>query len=159
MRAPLTARPCVAYPARIAFTNAHLHSQSSRRVAVRAESDNPFAKIGTQLVKAGSQLTERLTGTAKVSRRGSSNDKVVFIAGATGRLGSRIVMQALQAGFRVRAGCRDVEKGKQILSEAPEYDQLSNSDRSRLTVVEFSLFDEDTFAPAIGNAGALPSHA
>jgi NAD(P)H-binding len=153
MRAPSASRAGLTHPARFAFQNAK--SQGLRRFSVvgRAESSNPFQKIGTQLQKAGSQLTERLSGTAKVARRGAVNDDVVFIAGATGRLGSRIVKQALLAGYRVRAGVRTAEKGEQLVEQIDEVDGLSPNERRLITCVEFDLLDKDSIASAIGNAG------
>ena len=152
MPAPVASRAGVAYPARCAFQR--VGAERTRRVSVVARADNPFAKIGTQLQKAGSQLTERLTGTAQVARRGKANDSVVFVAGATGRLGARIVKQALLAGFRVRAGVRSEEKAQQLLSDDGLLAGLKPGERRRLDFVEFDLFDEESIVPAIGNAGA-----
>jgi len=45
----------------------------------------------------------------------SSDMKTVFVAGATGQTGSRIVKELLTEGYRVRAGVRNVEKAKQSL--------------------------------------------
>lgn len=155
MRAPAASRSGIAHPARFAFQNAR--AQGHRRVGVlsRAEgSNNPFARIGTQIQKAGSQLTERLTGTGKVGRRGAANDDVVFVAGATGRLGSRIVKQALEAGYRVRAGVRTEEKGQELLERIEEVDGLAGNEKRRLSFVNFDVLDESTIPDAIGNAGA-----
>ncbi|CAM6083474.1 unnamed protein product [Calypogeia fissa] len=41
--------------------------------------------------------------------------KTVFVAGSTGNTGKRIVRELLERGFRVRAGCRDIAKAKQLL--------------------------------------------
>lgn len=42
--------------------------------------------------------------------------KKIFVAGATGSTGKRIVEQLLAKGFQVKAGVRDVEKAKTMLS-------------------------------------------
>lgn len=43
---------------------------------------------------------------------GTSGKKKVFVAGATGNTGKRIVEQLLAKGFSVKAGVRDVDKAK-----------------------------------------------
>ncbi|XP_073313356.1 uncharacterized protein At2g34460, chloroplastic-like isoform X1 [Primulina huaijiensis] len=48
-------------------------------------------------------------------RTGSSQKKKIFVAGATGSTGKRIVEQLLAKGFSVKAGVRDVEKAKSTL--------------------------------------------
>lgn len=45
--------------------------------------------------------------------------KKVFVAGATGKTGKRIVEQLLSRGFAVKAGVRDVEKAKASFKEDP----------------------------------------
>lgn len=52
--------------------------------------------------------TIRLGGTKVVGRGGPSRGDTIFVAGATGRLGSRVVFELLRMGFRVRAGVREV---------------------------------------------------
>lgn len=42
------------------------------------------------------------------------NEKKIFVAGATGSTGKRIVEQLLATGFAVKAGVRDLEKAKSI---------------------------------------------
>ena len=43
--------------------------------------------------------------------------KIIFVAGATGSTGKRIVEQLLARGFVVKAGVRDVDKAKTTLSK------------------------------------------
>ncbi|CAH2059422.1 unnamed protein product [Thlaspi arvense] len=45
--------------------------------------------------------------------------KKVFVAGATGKTGKRIVEQLLSRGFAVKAGVRDVEKAKTSFKDDP----------------------------------------
>lgn len=124
-------------------------------MSVRAQaSENPFVKIGSQLVKAGSQLTETLTGTTRVAKKNAVDDNTVFVAGATGRLGARIVKECVRAGFTVRAGVRNLEKGNELIETAKQYNVLTPVELKRISTVEYDLLDRDTIAPAIGNAGA-----
>ena len=51
----------------------------------------------------------------------ASSNKTVFVAGATGQTGKRIVNELLQQGHKVRAGVRDVAKAQEIL---PNNDNL-----------------------------------
>lgn len=45
---------------------------------------------------------------------GNSN-KIVFVAGATGQTGKRVVKELLMQGYEVRAGVRDIAKAKDAL--------------------------------------------
>lgn len=45
-----------------------------------------------------------------------SEKKRIFVAGATGSTGKRIVEQLLAKGFAVKAGVLDIDKAKSILS-------------------------------------------
>lgn len=51
----------------------------------------------------GSEITEEVEVTVK---------KTIFVAGATGNSGKRIVEQLLAKGFAVKAGVRDLDKAK-----------------------------------------------
>lgn len=125
------------------------------RLQVRAKaSENPFAKIGSQLVKAGSQLTETLTGTTRVAKKNAVDANTVFVAGATGRVGARIVKECVRAGFNVRAGVRNLDKGNELIETAKQYNVLTPVELKRINLVQYDLLDRDTLAPAIGNAGA-----
>jgi NADP-dependent 3-hydroxy acid dehydrogenase YdfG len=116
-------------------------------------------KIGSQLVKAGSQFTATLTGTTRIAKQNVVKDNVVFVAGATGRLGARIVRECLLAGYTVRAGVRSLEKGQDLIETAKELGVLSPEQLKRLSLQQYDLFDRDTIAPAIGNAGTNRPHA
>ncbi|KAF8108895.1 hypothetical protein N665_0104s0206 [Sinapis alba] len=56
---------------------------------------------------------EAITGEANASK------KKVFVAGATGQTGKRIVEQLLSRGFAVKAGVRDVDKAKTSFRQDP----------------------------------------
>jgi NAD(P)-dependent dehydrogenase (short-subunit alcohol dehydrogenase family) len=58
----------------------------------------------------------------------------VFVAGATGRLGARIVRELLGQGFRVRAGVRNADKAETYLAIAASYGLLSKEELGRLQV-------------------------
>jgi uncharacterized protein YbjT (DUF2867 family) len=52
---------------------------------------------------------------------GNSN-RIVFVAGATGQTGKRIVKELLMQGYEVRAGVRDIAKAKEILPKNKDLD-------------------------------------
>lgn len=60
----------------------------------------------------GSEITEEVTETAEANVNGK---KKIFVAGATGSTGKRIVEQLLAKGFSVKAGVRDLDKAKTAL--------------------------------------------
>jgi len=59
--------------------------------------------------------------------------KKVFVAGATGSTGKRIVEQLLAKGFAVKAGVRDLDKAKTALSANPSLQFVSFSFLSNYT--------------------------
>ena len=79
----------------------------------------------------------------------------MFVAGATGRLGARVVRELLGQGFRVRAGVRNLDKADTFLAIAASYGLLSAEELGRLQVVECDLERPDTIAPAIGSAAKV----
>ncbi|KAL5187824.1 hypothetical protein HKD37_05G013431 [Glycine soja] len=84
----------------------------------------------------GSEISEQVVGEDLGAK------KKVFVAGATGSTGKRIVEQLLAKGFAVKAGVRDIDKAKTILSSANPSLQIVKAD-----VTEGS----DKLAEAIGD--------
>lgn len=82
----------------------------------------------------------------------------VFVAGATGRLGARIVRQLLleSSQLRVRAGVRDLAQAEEFLRTATAYGLLPADAARRVTLVSVDLTRPDTIGPAIGNASKVP---
>ncbi len=81
----------------------------------------------------------------------------MFVAGATGRLGARIVRQLLLESpqLRVRAGVRDTEKAAEYIRTAVSYGLLPTDAARRVALVPLDLTDPDTIVPAIGNAAKV----
>ena len=80
----------------------------------------------------------------------------VFVAGATGRLGCRVVLELLRnKKLKVRAGARNPEEARSLVKAATDYGLLTGEQARRLTVVPVDLEDEDSIAPAVGNAGRV----
>ena len=57
----------------------------------------------------GTEITVEFTDKEEVKTNGK---KTIFVAGATGSTGKRIVEQLLAKGFAVKAGVRDLDKAK-----------------------------------------------
>ena len=80
----------------------------------------------------------------------------VFVAGATGRLGCRVVLELLRnKKLKVRAGARKPEEARDLVKSAIQYGLLTGEQARRLTVVPVDLEDEDSIAPAVGNAARV----
>ena len=80
----------------------------------------------------------------------------VFVAGATGRLGCRVVLEALRnKKLKERASARNPQEARELVRTATEYGLLTAEQARRLTVVPVDLEDEDSIAPALGNAGKV----
>ncbi|KAL3145400.1 hypothetical protein ABBQ38_001647 [Trebouxia sp. C0009 RCD-2024] len=85
-----------------------------------------------------------------------SDPNTVFVAGATGRLGCRVVREILgNKKLKVRAGARNPQEARDLVKTATEYGLLTAEQARRLTVVPVDLEDEDSIAPALGNAGKV----
>jgi hypothetical protein len=80
----------------------------------------------------------------------------VFVAGATGRLGARIVRELLkQPGIKLRAGVRDVEKAATYLQIAVDQGLLPADASKRIALVPVDVTKPETLKAAIGNAGKV----
>lgn len=62
----------------------------------------------------GNEITEEVG--EKQSEENLNVKRKIFVAGASGSTGKRIVEQLLARGFAVKAGVRDVSKAKSTLS-------------------------------------------
>ncbi|EFJ52948.1 hypothetical protein VOLCADRAFT_78986 [Volvox carteri f. nagariensis] len=135
--------------------------------AAAAETEAPEKPKGSAVIEGFFAGLARLgtTGTvqlkAKKDEKKSSvnkdgrDDNVVFVAGATGRTGARVVRELLESGFTVRAGARNVEAAESALSVAASYGIIKADQVKRVTVVPFDVGNVEGFAAAIGNANKV----
>ncbi|XP_075110345.1 protein TIC 62, chloroplastic isoform X5 [Nicotiana tabacum] len=90
----------------------------------------------------------------------SKDGNLVFVAGATGKVGSRTVRELLKLGFKVRAGVRSAQRA-QPLVKSVEQMKLENAADGRakaiekLEIVECDLEKIDRIRPALGNASIV----
>ncbi|XP_020232984.1 uncharacterized protein At2g34460, chloroplastic [Cajanus cajan] len=94
-----------------------------------------FISLLTFAKMEGSEITEQVGEDSRAKKK-------IFVAGATGSTGKRIVEQLLAKGFAVKAGVRDVDKARTTLSSADPSLQIVKAD-----VTEGS----DKLAQAIGD--------
>ncbi|TKY67525.1 TIC 62 [Spatholobus suberectus] len=75
---------------------------------------------GTTAQASGS--TKSSTGTAEgiPEKTDSKDDNLVFVAGATGRVGSRTVRELIKLGFRVRAGVRSAQRADALVQSVEQ---------------------------------------
>ncbi|OMO66610.1 Disease resistance protein [Corchorus capsularis] len=63
----------------------------------------------------GSEITEEVSESRETTNGNAK--KKIFVAGATGSTGKRVVEQLLAKGFAVKAGVRDLDKAQTLLSK------------------------------------------
>ncbi|KAG7976099.1 hypothetical protein I3843_06G131800 [Carya illinoinensis] len=109
------------------------------------------------------------SGTAKVRseavealpKKDLKDDDLVFVAGATGRVGSRTVRELLKLGFRVRAGVRSAQKAETLVQSVKQmklYVETASEGTQpveKLEIVECDLEKQDQIGPALGNASVV----
>ncbi|VVA98158.1 unnamed protein product [Arabis nemorensis] len=105
-------------------------------------------------IKASSAVTEASTTNIE-----SKEEDLVFVAGATGKVGSRTVRELLKLGFRVRAGVRSAQRAGSLVQSVKEM-KLQNTDGGaqpveKLEIVECDLEKRDSIQPALGNASVI----
>ncbi|MBA0556971.1 hypothetical protein Golob_027031 [Gossypium lobatum] len=120
------------------------------------------------------KISSETAGT--ISNKADSKDEdLAFVAGATGRVGSRTVRELLKLGFRVRAGVRSAQKAATLVQDdiiltlhstcLPNHSiciihlvRISPDGKpavEKLEIVECDLEKQYTIAPAIGNASVV----
>ncbi|XP_052171766.1 protein TIC 62, chloroplastic isoform X4 [Diospyros lotus] len=89
------------------------------------------------------------------------DENLVFVAGATGRVGSRTVRELLKLGFNVRAGVRSVQRAEPLLQSVQQMklDSEAGSEGTKpiekLEIVECDLEKQDQIGPALGRASVV----
>lgn len=83
----------------------------------------------------------------------------VFLAGATGRLGARILRALLEAdpAVKVRAAARNTARGQAFLDTAVGIGALPADAAGRVSVVEVDLTNGEDIRAAIGGASKVGS--
>ncbi|KAK1315717.1 hypothetical protein QJS10_CPA05g01581 [Acorus calamus] len=104
-----------------------------------------------------------LSATGEAKQETSAKDcDLVYVAGATGRVGSRTVRELLKLGLRVRAGVRSVPRAVSLVQSVQQMKLDDADDRTskiqpveRLEIVECDLEKPETIGPALGNSAVV----
>ncbi|EFJ25841.1 hypothetical protein SELMODRAFT_99168 [Selaginella moellendorffii] len=106
--------------------------------------------------KTGTKKLFKLPGTLKLRKKDTT---VVFVAGATGNVGSRTVKELVKSGLRVRAGVRSIDKAESILGVSISYHVCRNEKNyikdDQLEIIDCDLEKPDEIESALGNSGVV----
>ncbi|XP_076889976.1 protein TIC 62, chloroplastic-like isoform X2 [Bidens hawaiensis] len=90
------------------------------------------------------------------TKDGEKDENLIFVAGATGKVGSRTVRELLKLGFNVRAGVRSTQRAESLVKSVQ---QMKLDDGSqpieKLQLVECDLEKPEQIKPALGNASTV----
>ncbi|KAL8542846.1 hypothetical protein ACS0TY_003654 [Phlomoides rotata] len=92
-------------------------------------------------------------GTAQIKSVSKKDGNLVFVAGATGKVGSRTVRELLKLGFKVRAGVRSIQRAEPLVQKMKLDDVTGATDK--FEVVECDLEKPGQIRPALGNSSAV----
>ncbi|KAM0951545.1 putative NAD(P)-binding domain, NAD(P)-binding domain superfamily, protein [Dioscorea sansibarensis] len=101
-----------------------------------------------------SQKTANVNEPEKIT----SDKDLIYVAGATGRVGSRTVRELLRLGFRVRAGVRSAQRAKTLVESVQQMkldDSSGTKPVEKLEIVECDLENQGGIGAAIGNASIV----
>ncbi|CAL9022077.1 unnamed protein product [Prunus brigantina] len=85
------------------------------------------------------------------------DENLAFVAGATGKVGSRTVRELLKLGFQVRAGVRSAQRAETLVQSVKQMklDSEGTQPVEKLKIVECDLEKPDQIGPALGNASVV----
>lgn len=91
---------------------------------------------------------------------GLKDDNLIYVAGATGKVGSRTVRELLKLGFRVRAGVRSAQRAESLVKSVQqmklgEAALEETQPIQKLEIVECDLEKRDQIGQALGNASII----
>ncbi|KAK9942328.1 hypothetical protein M0R45_007999 [Rubus argutus] len=141
-----------------AFLRGHVLKifSSKRYPHVRKLGFLPIKAKASATKNFSSEIVEDITGKV-----GLKDENVAFVAGATGKVGSRAVRELLKLGFQVRAGVRSAERAATLVQSVKQMklDVESASQGiqpvEKLEIVECDLEKQDQIGPALGNASVV----
>ncbi|MFQ6630157.1 hypothetical protein Gotur_006527 [Gossypium turneri] len=79
----------------------------------------PYDHYHTFLLLETTKISSETAGTIS-NKTDSKDEDLAFVAGATGRVGSRTVRELLKLGFRVRAGVRSAQKAETLVQSVKQ---------------------------------------
>ncbi|GMN36459.1 hypothetical protein TIFTF001_006042 [Ficus carica] len=96
-----------------------------------------------------------------IPKESSKDENLAFVAGATGRVGSRAVRELLKLGYRVRAGVRSTDRAKTLVQSVKQLklDTENAGGESqpveKLEIVQCDLEKKEQIGSALGNASVV----
>ncbi|CAH8342015.1 unnamed protein product [Eruca vesicaria subsp. sativa] len=132
----------------VRFSSLKNHSDSVKSksffdLSLRASDKGP--------IKANSAVTETNPASSE-----SKEQDLVFVAGATGKVGSRTVRELLKLGFRVKAGVRSAQRAASLVQSVKDMKTDEGTQPvEKLEIVECDLEKKDSIQPALGNASVV----
>ncbi|XP_010521452.1 PREDICTED: protein TIC 62, chloroplastic isoform X2 [Tarenaya hassleriana] len=128
--------------------------------SLRNHSDS--GKLGfldLKIIASGPMKASSVATEANPKSSDSKDRDVVFVAGATGKVGSRTVRELLKLGFRVKAGVRSTQKAQSLMQSVKEMNLQNKNEATqsveKLEIVECDLEKKDSIEPALGNASVV----
>ncbi|EXB41556.1 hypothetical protein L484_013631 [Morus notabilis] len=126
----------------------------------RTPNATKFRFLNIRAQASGSTLFSLETLNA-IPNENSKDENLAFVAGATGRVGSRAVRELLKLGFRVRAGVRSSDRAKALVESVKQL-KLDNENAGgetqpveKLEIVQCDLEKKDQIGSALGNASVV----
>ncbi|KAJ4716449.1 Protein TIC 62, chloroplastic [Melia azedarach] len=95
---------------------------------------------------------------ATLNKADSKDGNLAFVAGATGKVGSRTVRELLKLGFRVRAGVRSAQRAENLVQSVEQMNldpEQAKKAVEMLEIVECDLEKRGQIGPALGNASVV----
>ncbi|KAE9616532.1 putative NAD(P)-binding domain-containing protein [Lupinus albus] len=129
--------------------------------SIKYPSTTKHKVLTTRVQASGSTKSSSSTVEADTKKKDSKDDNLVFVAGATGKVGSRTVRELIKLGFWVRAGVRNRQRAGSLVQsvEQLKLDAASATGGSqsveKLEIVECDLEKPDQIGPALGNASTV----
>ncbi|KAM6570237.1 hypothetical protein CsatB_018222 [Cannabis sativa] len=103
--------------------------------------------------------TKLSSETSNATPKDSKDENLAFVAGATGRVGSRLVRELLKLGFQVRAGVRSPERAKPLVESVKQMKMENAGGETqfveKLEIVQCDLEKKDQIVGALGNASVV----
>ncbi|KAK1439832.1 hypothetical protein QVD17_05654 [Tagetes erecta] len=111
-------------------------------------------------VQASGATTVGLQPAETKTKDGGKDENAIFVAGATGKVGSRTVRELLKLGFNVRAGVRSTQRAESLVKSVQQMkidDALSDGSQpiEKLQLVECDLEKPEQIKAALGNASTV----
>lgn len=112
---------------------------------------------GAPLRPLAASSSARSFPVARVYASAAKEQDLVFVAGATGKVGSRTVRELIKLGFRVRAAVRSKQRASPLVQSVERLELGEGTASSRLELVECDLEKQGDsgIAAAIGGASLV----